>query len=97
MGKERVIVEVHDLEEPIELGKMRAESLEFRKARAGDLCDLSDDKVTQILQVAARLTGHPEGLLKQMSLPDLRAVEAIVVGFLDLGSEPATGNAGSPE
>lgn len=76
------------LEKPIKWGNDLIETLIFRDVIAKDLRNLKLNSIQfgDILDLAAKLTGHPPSVIDQLTISDVGKVVEHVGKLLDLGT-----------
>ena len=81
----------YTLSEPLEFGKETITELEFRDAVGADLEDLPlTPKYGDLMDLAARLTNQPPGLIRRLSAEDAMKV-ALIAGEFEGGGQGTDG------
>ena len=74
------------LSEPIEHGTETITTLEIKQPRAKHLRNMSLEPNTgDLLDLAAKLAGHPPSVIDELSMKDMTEVLTVVGNFIDAG------------
>ena len=85
--KDEVVV---TLQYPVKHGSVEIKEFKFRRPKGKDMRKLpSDVSVGDIMDLAARLSGHPPSVMDELEIADFNSVNEVIGDFL--GAGPKTG------